>query len=290
MTDTFGGALYTLNFLLYGAATNLTGVNFHMTTLSFTAAWQPVTVDGVAPYPRPLYYGHAAFNQIIGPTCTAQVATLPLASLPTGYDGYVSAYSIYQAGTLSSIAILNAKEANSTSTSFANLTISLTLPTSMAGKTVHLAYLTAAGIDSKYNTTWNGLSFEQSGDGTPTTVSDAGSTTTVGSDGTLTVAVRDSQAVVAQIGAAVGSLTVDETACSAMASAGTHSGNGAADSSATSKPESDGTASSSSGGGESTVGADSGAIAGRMALASGGGVWLTLLVPCLSLMAGFFIF
>ncbi|CAN8099818.1 unnamed protein product [Discula destructiva] len=255
VTDTFGGALYTLNFLLYGAANNLTGVNFHMTEKSFTAAWQPITVDGVAPHPRPLYYGHAAFNQIIGPTCTAQVSEYILSSVPSGYDGYLSAYTIFQAGTLSSIAILNSKQANSTQSDIANLTVSLTLPTSMAGKTVHLAYLTNDGLDSKFNTTWNGISYEQSGDGTPTTVSDTDNTATVGNDGSLNIAVRDSQAVVAQIGSQVGSLTADETACSAVASTGTY--NSATASSATT---------------------------GRMTLASSPSAMLAkFLVPCLSM-------
>lgn len=290
VTDTFGGALYTLNFLLYAASLNMSGVNFHMTEGSFTSAWQPITLNGVAPYPRPLYYGHAAFNQIIGPTCTAQVSEYTLPSLPSGYEGYLTAYSIFQAGTLSSVAILNGKMANSTETDIANLTVSLTLPSSMAGKTVHLAYLTNDGIDSKYNTTWNGISYEQSGDGTPTTVSDADNTATVGDDGSLTISVRDSQAVVAQIGSQVGSLSADTSACSAMA-AKTPGTNSATTASASSKPENDGTSSTSSGStkSSSSASADSSASTGRMTFASTG-VLATLLVPCLSLMAGFLFF
>ncbi|KAJ4410601.1 hypothetical protein N0V82_009192 [Gnomoniopsis sp. IMI 355080] len=289
VTDTFGGALYTLNFLLYAASLNMSGVNFHMTEGSFASAWQPVTLNGVAPYPRPLYYGHAAFNQIIGPTCTAQVSQYTLSSLPTGYEDYVTAYSVFQAGTLTSVAIINGKQANSTQTDIANLTVSLTLPTSMAGKTVHLAYLTNDGLDSKYNTTWNGISYEQSGDGTPTTVSDTDNTVTVGDDGSLTVSVRDSQAVVAQIGSQVGSLSADETACSAMA-AKTPGTNSATTASASSKPENDGTSSTSSGSTSSTsASADSSATTGRTALMTPG-VFATLLMPCLSLMAGFFFF
>lgn len=291
VTDTFGGALYTLNFLLYAASLNMSGVNFHMTEGSFTSAWQPITLNGVAPYPRPLYYGHAAFNQIIGPTCTAQVSKYTLSSLPSGYDGYVQAYSVFQAGTLSSVAVINGKMANSTETNQANLTVSLTLPKTMAGKTVHLAYLTNDGIDSRYNTTWNGISYEQSGDGSPTTVSDDDETVTVGTDGSLTISVRDSQAVVAQIGSQVGSLEADSTACLAMA-ARTPGTNNATTKSSSSKPDSDGTSSTSSGtsnNSNASASANSSATAGRMALVSPG-VLATLLVPCLSMMAGFLLF
>lgn len=303
VSDTFGGALYTLNFLLYAASLNMTGVQFHMTANSYTSAWQPVELDGVAPYPRPLYYGHAAFNQIIGPTCTAQVSQYSLSSVPSGYDGYVRAYSIYQAGSLATLAIINAKMANVSDSDKANLTVTISLPTSLAGKTVHLAYLTNDGVDAKYNSTWNGISYEQSGDGSPTQVSDDDETVTVGNDGSLSITVRDSQAVVANIGSKVGTSTADSTACSSMAarSPGTRSSGSSSDSSssasATSKPDSDGTSttntgtnSDSSGSSSSSSGdANSSNAAGSMTLGSTG-VLATLLIPCLSLMAGFIIF
>lgn len=291
VTDSFGGALYTLNFLLYGASLNMSGVNFHMTQNSYTAAWQPLELNGVAPYPRPLYYGHAAFDQIIGPTCTAQVYQYALDSFPTGYDAYLRAYTIYQSGSLSSIAIINGKMANSTETDKSNLTVSLTMPTSLAGKTVYLAYLTNDGIESKYNTTWNGMTYEASGDGTVTQVSDEGTTATIGSDGTLTISVRDSQAVVAQIGAKVGSLSANSTACSAMASLkqGTYTDSiSASASSSTSKPDSDGTTNTVSNGNSTSGDADSSKSAGMRSTSLDS---LTVVLAAgLSVLAGFALF
>ncbi|KAF3762674.1 family 79 glycoside hydrolase [Cryphonectria parasitica EP155] len=294
VTDTFGGALYTLNFLLYAASLNMTGVNFHMTATSYTSAWQPVYMDGVAPYPRPLYYGQAAFDQIIGPTCTAQVYQYALSDVPTGYDSYLRAYAVYQSSTLSSITVVNGKIANTTETDKSNLTVSLTMPTSLAGKTVYLAYLTNDGLDAKYNTTWNGISYEASGDGTPTQVSDAVETATIASDGTLTLSVRDSAAVVAQIGSKVGSLTADSAACSSMAALrpGTY-GLSAVSSSASSKPESDGTTSSTSSGSSSTSssdGTDSNKSAGMRSVPFSLGLMLTVLVSCVSMATGVFLF
>lgn len=293
VSDSFGGALYTLNFLLYAASLNMTGVQFHMTADSYTSAWQPVELKGVAPYPRPIYYGHAAFNQIIGPTCTAQVSQYSLSSVPSGYDGYLRAYSIYQAGSLASIAVLNAKVANASDSDKSNLTVTISLPSSLAGKTVHLAYLTNDGVDAKYNSTWNGISYEQSGDGTPTQVSDEDETVTVGDDGSLSISVRDSQAVVANIGSKVGTGTADKTACSAMAakSAGTNSNTSGSSSSAsaTSKPDNNGTSSTGAQSGDSSGEANSGNAAGSMTLASPGTL-ATLLIPCLSLMTGLILF
>lgn len=291
VTDTFGGALYTLNLLLYAASLNMSGLNFHMTENSYTAAWQPVELDGVAPYPRPLYYGHAAFDQIIGPTCTAQVYQYALDSVPSGYDAYLRAYTIYQSGSLSSIAIVNGKMANATETDKANLTVSLTMPTSLAGETVHLAYLTNDGIDSKYNTTWNGMTYEASGDGTATQVSDEDTSATIGSDGTLTISVRDSQAVVAQIGAKVGSLSANTTACSAMAALkqGTYTDSTSASaSSSTSKPDNEGTTSNVGSGNSTSGDADSSKSAGMRSTSSGS---LTVVLAAgLSVLAGFALF
>lgn len=297
VSDTFGGALYTLNFLLYAASLNMTGVQFHMTASSYTSAWQPIELNGVAPYPRPLYYGHAAFNQIIGPTCTAQVSQYSLSSVPSGYDSYLRAYSIYQAGSLASIAVINAKMANSSESDKANLTVSISLPSSLAGETLHLAYLTNDGVDAKYNTTWNGISYEETGDGTPTQVSDDDETITVGDDGTVSITVRDSQAVVANIGSKVGTGSADKTACSAMAakSSGTNSNTSESTSSAsaTSKPNNDGTSTTNTGASQESSGASGNAnannAAGTMSLASPGFL-ATLFIPCLSLVTGFVIF
>ncbi|KUI62885.1 Beta-glucuronidase [Cytospora mali] len=267
VSDTFGGALYTLNFLLWTTTLNVTGVNFHMTANSYTSAWQPSTYNGLGPHVRPIYYGHAAFNQIIGPTCQAQVSQYSLSDLPSDYTGFVRAYSIYQGGSLQSIAVINSKMANTTETNKANLTVSVTLPSSLAGKTVHLAYLTNDGIDAKYNTTWNGISFEQDSLGTATQLDDSDETVTVGDDGSLSFSVRDSAAVVANIGSKVGDgLTADKTACSAMASRtpGTHASTSGTSSSAASATR-----------------------APTFTLSSG--VLVTCLVPIISLMTGFFL-
>lgn len=293
VSDTFGGALYTLNFLLYAATLNVSGVNFHMTANSYTSAWQPGSTDGIGPHVRPIYYGHAAFNQIIGPTCQAQIAPYSLSGVSSDYASFVRAYSIYQGGSLQSIAVINSKMANATETDKANLTVSVTLPTSLAGKTVHLAYLTNDGIDSKYNTTWNGLSFEQDSLGTATQVDDSDETVTVGDDGSLSFSVRDSAAVVANIGSKVGDgLEADKTACSAMASRtpGTHastSGTSSSVASATSKPNSDSTGSSTSSDNNSSGDADS--SAGAPALTLSTGVLVACVVPFISLMTGFFL-
>lgn len=296
VSDTFGGALYTLNFLLWAASLNMTSVQFHMTANSFTTAWQPGTNAGGGPHVRPIYYGHAAFNEIIGPTCAAQIYQDTLTNVPSGYSEYVRAYSIYQSGSLQSITVLNSKVSNTTEADKANVTVSVSLPTSLAGKTVHLARLTNEGTDAKFNTTWNGVSFEQDSVGTQTQVDDTEETATVGDDGTLSFSVRDAQAVVANLESPLGEgLEPDETACAAQASRspGTHrstagsSSESSSSASATSKPGS--SKSSDEDGSTSSGGADSSAGSPALATLSTGAL-VTCLVPFVSLITGFFLF
>jgi hypothetical protein len=151
-------------------------------------------------------------TQIIGKGCATQVAPLLVTGQPPAYDGRIVGYTAYHQGQLGAIVLINSAIANVSETSKNSLTIDLSLP-NFAGKTLYLSYLTAAGADAKHGTTWNGTSYEQSGDGTPTKVDNAVHTAVVASNGAATLTLRDSQAVVANIGSYVGTHPV----CSALA-------------------------------------------------------------------------
>ncbi|KAI0098587.1 hypothetical protein F4776DRAFT_650327 [Hypoxylon sp. NC0597] len=205
LSDVFGAALWTLNFLLYTASLGVASVQFHMTDNSNASAWQPVPMYGRQPHVRPLYYGVAAFDQVIGRSCAAQVSRCAIAEVPAAYRDFVRAYSVYQQGQLASVVVINAKMANSSQVKKDGVVVQLQLSTAAAGQTVYLSYLTSKGADATANTTWNGISFERSGDGTPTQVSAAEQTAQVADDGTASFSVRDSEAVVASLGRGLGS-------------------------------------------------------------------------------------
>lgn len=114
-------------------------------------------------------------------------------------------YAGYGQGRLTSLVIINAKQANATQTNKASLNISLSLDAdTYKGQTLFLSYLTAPGADSTNATVWNGMQYSDD-DGTPTlTASDAVREVIVGDDGTAVVSVRDSQAVIAYIGSRLG--------------------------------------------------------------------------------------
>jgi hypothetical protein len=155
-------------------------------------------------------------TQIIGKGCATQVAPLLVTGQPPAYDDRIVGYTAYHQGQLGAIVLINTAIANVSETSKNSLTIDLFLP-NFAGKTLYLSYLTAAGADAKHGTTWNGTSYEQSGDGTPTKVDNAVRTAVIASNGVATLTLRDSQAVVANIGSYVGTNPANKTACSALA-------------------------------------------------------------------------
>lgn len=218
ITNTFGAALWTLNFLLYAATLNISSVQLHMTDNSNASAWQPIEYYGNQPFVRPNYYGVVAFDQAIGPTCQAQVGGYIFNDAPGDYGGRIAGYSIYQGGTLATIVLINSNPANVSESDKPTLTFALTLPTQFAGKDLYLAYLTNDGADAQHGTTFDGVSYEESGDGTATRVNSTVSKVTIGSDGSVAVPIRDTQAVVANIGSPVGQMTPNKSACAALQS------------------------------------------------------------------------
>jgi len=205
ISDTFGAALWTLNFFCYAATVGVASVQMHMTDNSYAAAWQPITINGKAAHVRPSYYAYAAMAQLIGSgNGTTQIAALSPSNIPSAYSTYVRTYAAYTNGDLAAVVLINSMMANASDNSKGSLTFRLSLP-SAKGQSLYLSTLTADGADSQSGVTWNGMSYEKNSDGTPTTVDQAVQTVSIGSDGSASVTVRDSQAVIANIGYVLGS-------------------------------------------------------------------------------------
>ena len=293
VTDIFGAALWTLNFFLYAATLNISSVQMHMTDNSNASAWQPIEYYGNQPYVRPNYYGFAAFDQVIGPTCQAQIAGYIVPNPPAAYAGRIAAYSVYQAGILASVVLINSNPANVSMADKPSLTFDLSLPSQFAGEELYLHYLTNDGADAKHGTTFNGVSFEESGDGTPTLVNDTQSFVTIRNDGSVSVVVRDTQAVIANIGSPLGQRQFNPVACSALA-ASTPDARPVESQVATSQPTptttsgSSSASLSSSGGGSTQSNAASSTRSGTSASVTSGGVFrlstmiMTTLITTLS--------
>lgn len=204
VSDTFGAALWTLNLFLYAASLGISYVQMHMTDNSFAAPWQPMDRDGTARNVRPSYYAFAAMAQLIGSgNGTTQVASLSNDDVPDEYWSNVRMYAGYEGGRLTSVIIINSRQANESEANKSSLDVAVSLA-GFQGQKLYLSYLTADGADSKTGTVWNGMRYSDD-DGMPSVVDDSVQIITVGSDGMATITVRDSQAVIAYIGSRLGS-------------------------------------------------------------------------------------
>lgn len=225
ISDTFANTLWTFNFFLYASTVQIASVQIHYTAFSFGSPWLTIAHNGEAARVRSSYYAFAAIDQLIGATCNVRVASMTIDNEPSGYNNRLGAYNAYQDGNLQSLIALNTNPATG-SGSHPSVNFVYSVPT-WAGQTVHLSYLTADGSDATDNTTWNGISFESNSNGIPQQVGQD-TTQTVGSDGSLTIAVRDSQAVVVNLGSKIGTQNNirNEANCQALATS-TSEGNDA---------------------------------------------------------------
>lgn len=200
VSDTFGASLWTLNFFLYAASIGISSVQMHMTDNSNASAWQPIPMYGSdTTFVRPQYYAHAAVAQLIGNgNGTTQISALSTSKVGAAYDGRIRAYTAYAKDVLQAVVLINSKQALS-SEQKGSFTFNLNLGTANANKDVYISYLTADGADSQYGVTWNGMSYHDI-TGESNIADSTVHLVTADSQGRIAVPVRDSQAVVANIG------------------------------------------------------------------------------------------
>jgi hypothetical protein len=205
VSDTFGASLWTLNFFFYMATLNVSSVQMHMTDNSNASAWQPINVYGKDPFVRPLYYAHAAVAQVIGNgNGTTQIGALDVRGAGGEYSGRIRAYSAYANSALQAVILINSKQANASESNKASFTFDLNLGTANANKKIYISYLTAEGADSLSGTTWNGMTFSDE-DGKASVVDESVYQFSLDGNGAFSIAVRDSEAVVANLDWQLGS-------------------------------------------------------------------------------------
>jgi hypothetical protein len=208
VSDAFGASLWTLNFLLYSASLGISSVQMHMTDNSNASAWQPIELYGRQPFVRTLYYAHAAMAQIVGNgNGTTQIASMSTSNVGSSYDGRIRAYSMYAHDNLQAVVLLNGKQANESQSDKGSFTFNVNFGSSNANKDVFLSYLTADGADSQTGATWNGMTYSDT-TGESSVVDSTAHTVTLDGSGKAAIPVRDSQAVVANIGWQLGSTAV----------------------------------------------------------------------------------
>jgi len=245
ITDVFGCALFTLDFLLYAASNSISHVLFHMTDIGNQSAWQPITVGGIAPWVRPSYYAHIITSTLIGPNNDTRIAEIDVRNqLLADYAAQASSYVVYHGDHIFAAVLINLKEFNQTDTESTNTQLNFTLnvPPAYAGDKLTVLKLSAPGADSFKGVTWAGINY-QTTDGIPVAAASNDTTfVTVSSTGQFSVLVRDSQAAVVLFNSSTG-VTISQatrnspttagsiTASATSSTSANHTGSGSANSS-----------------------------------------------------------
>ena len=104
ISNTFGAALWVLDFGLYCASQNITRIHFHQSEGAAYSAWQAMPNKAGPPATRPPYYGKIAMATFIGNEEGVQIVHIPRDSV------YEAAYAAYVNGQLKRIAAINLRE------------------------------------------------------------------------------------------------------------------------------------------------------------------------------------
>ena len=135
---------------------------FHNGTPYRYSAWQPITVNGTAPYAKPLYYGNL-FTSTVFAGGDKQVVNLVNETALTAYAVYNASQG--EAGAaLDSVVVVNLEMFNVSQSAEERTSVEVQLPLAMGeGDGAMVRRLTARGVDAKEGITFAGQSVDEEG-------------------------------------------------------------------------------------------------------------------------------
>ncbi|KAI0410183.1 glycoside hydrolase family 79 protein [Xylaria palmicola] len=223
VSNSFGAALWGIDFNLYCASVGIGRVHMHMGTNYRYASWQPKTTDLAPAATRPPYYGNVAVAAFLGNLRIEPVRVTNLA-LTRGSRGHQqqaepevgvqdAAYAAYVGNELARVMVLNLRAYNFTRNGSGDIhdrnparrpvrTYSFDVDGLKDGREAVVRRLYAQGSDMLSGITWDGISYNYELDlGKPVRMRNV----TIGEKvkvrrGVVEVDVPDSQAVILDFG------------------------------------------------------------------------------------------
>ncbi|KAF2015862.1 glycoside hydrolase family 79 protein [Aaosphaeria arxii CBS 175.79] len=200
LSNSFGAALWGVDFNLYAASTSIRQVYMHMGTDYRYASWQPITSNKTIIGTKAPYYGNVAVASALGDITQGSVRVQNI-DLKSEND---AAYAIYGSEKLKRIMVVNLHQYNFSVPEPARRPSSaynFTLPTSCAGSGT-VQRLMANGSDAITGITFNGFSYNYELDGGKPVL--LGNVTKdekviVGADGQVTIQVPWSSGALLQL-------------------------------------------------------------------------------------------
>ncbi|KAK6222945.1 hypothetical protein LQW54_000757 [Pestalotiopsis sp. IQ-011] len=241
ISDTFGAALWGVDYVLMAASLGFQKIYFHLGAQSEYSSFTPVEYDlkgeHLVPGIRAGWYGHYFISKIVA---SASNESFSIAAVPDANSSSLSGYAVYSgendSQTLKKLVFLDMGVWNGTEglsnpstlsamdgTTFSegvrpNSTLSISTPWT-AGSNISVTRLTAPGTNAKSNVTVSGLTFDpESGDKIG---SEASVTISVGDNGVVNVTLPEAHGVLLELSGAGND-------SSPSAGSGSGSGSGAA--------------------------------------------------------------
>ncbi|KAF7302487.1 Glyco-hydro-79C domain-containing protein [Mycena chlorophos] len=156
LSDSFGAALWALDYGLQMAFGNFTGALMHVGGLSeyYNAFTPPPTNQSMfrSWTVSPVYYSALVAAEIFGRSNQSQILDLQM----NNGSIYTPGYAVYDNGTLSRLALFNFV---SDPSGMSDYTAAISVPASASLKQVQVKYLLAPSVSSLGNVTWAGQSF-----------------------------------------------------------------------------------------------------------------------------------
>ena len=202
LSNTFGAALWGVDFNLWCATNHIRRTHMHQGTNYRYQSWQPIDTNDTAKGTKAPYYGNIAVAAFLGDITAAPPR---IVNLPLPHDEE-AAYAAYVHGKLARLIVVNMMEYNATDYNSQYIDhyprpverYQFTLPSAYAGK-AGLQRLMANGSDAITGISFDGYSYNwELDDGKPVLLHNVtrGETVTVSSKGQLTVNVARSSAVI----------------------------------------------------------------------------------------------
>jgi hypothetical protein len=154
LSNSFGAALWGVDFNLYCASQSIRRTHMHQGTDYRYASWQPIQTDKTTIGTKPPYYGNVMVAAMLRgeSSSSVQVVNLPMSSETD------AAYAAYVDGTLARIAVINLQEFNYTGATRPSAKYTFRLPDRSA-KSLSLQRLMANGSDAVTGISWDGWSY-----------------------------------------------------------------------------------------------------------------------------------
>jgi len=200
LSNSFGAALWGLDFNLLCAANSISQVFMHQGTNFRYASWQPKSTNKTTKGTKAPYYGNIAVAAALGDLSKGSVR---VANVPMQNEKYAG-YAIFGDQVLKRMVLVNLNQYNYTDVATkqrGNPSWKITVPKACAG-TGTVQRLMANGSNAITGISFNGMSYNYELDeGRPKVLSNAtrDEVVKVGDDGGLSVNVPDSSAAVVQL-------------------------------------------------------------------------------------------